>query len=56
VIAVWGGGMRTCEQQNSEQHTFALQQTLMGVSNQEWGGTDNYNKRGNDKKCITIFN
>jgi len=35
---------------------FTLQQTLIGVSNQEWGGPDNYSKRGNDEKCITIFN
>ena len=35
---------------------FTLQQTLIGVLNQEWGGPDNYSKRGNYEKCIKIFN
>ena len=35
---------------------FTLQQTIMGVSNQEWGGPDNYSKRGNDDIWINIFN
>ena len=34
---------------------FNLQQTLMGESNQEWGGSGNYCKCGNDKKCLKNF-
>jgi len=35
---------------------FTLQQTIIGISDQEWGGPDNYSKRGNYEKYITFFN